>query len=114
MTIQVPLSLAKTKDSALVMEAIYFVVRVLGNSIRGYQHSEVSTEPSPKARRLAAKALKEIEAAEKAPITRIRDNRLEAYISVLDTLLAELALPVSETLLDDAEKMLQEMRAHST
>jgi hypothetical protein len=113
-TIHVPPSLAESGNSPLIVDAVYFVVRVLGNALRGYSHSEVSTEPSPPARQLAETVIKEIEYSEQTPITRMEDNRLEEYISGLNTFLTERAMPVSESLLEDAEQILQEMRAYDT
>ena len=114
MTIHVPSSLAEAEDSSLVVDAVYFVVRVLGNVLRGYPHSEVSTEPSPRARQLAERAIREIEATEQTSLTQIEDNRLEEYISELNTFLTDRAMPVPDSLLEDAEKLLQEMRSHNT
>jgi hypothetical protein len=94
------------------VDAVYFVVRVLRNALRGYRKVEVSTEPSSDARLLAEKAIKEIEKAEHHRILRIDDNRIIDYISELQEFLADQAAPDSKSSLRDAEKVLEKMRTH--
>jgi hypothetical protein len=114
MRVRVPRSLIDASGSPIIVDAVYFVVRVLRNALRGYQKVEVSTEPLPEARLLAERAIKEIEKAEQNPIVRINDNRIIEYISELQEFLESEATPDSESSLKDAEKVLQEMRTHRT
>jgi len=114
MKIRVPSSLVNSADSPFIVEAVYFVVRALRNALRGYPKAEVSTEPSPQARRLAEKAIKEIEAAEKKSVLYIEDHRINEYISKLQAFLTNRTAQDSNALLTDARRILRTMRSHGT
>lgn len=112
MKVKVPSSLLGASDSTVLIDAVYFAVRTLRNALRGYDKVEVSTEPSPKARRLAKKAIKEIETAERESVTEMGDNRIDDYISELQAFLEEKTTPNSKSSLKEAEKLLQQMRTN--
>jgi hypothetical protein len=114
MKIKVPSSLIHAADSPLVVDAVYFVVRVLRNALRGYPKTEVSTEPSPQARRLAENAVTEIEAAEHMRIAQIEDDQIRKYISKLESFLTDRTAPISGSQLSDAKRLLRQMRSQRT
>lgn len=109
MTVRVPQALSGTNDAQLLVDAVYYAVRVLRNSRRGYRKTTISTEPSPGARRLAELAIREIEATEGRKILRMDDGRVAGYITALENLL--LTKSPGENDARDAERMLRKMRA---
>jgi hypothetical protein len=109
MMVRVPTILEASSDSRFIVEAVYYVVRALRNSLRGYQKVEVSTEPSAAARRLAEKAIREIEEAEQKDVTNIGDPTIMNYISELQAFLDKIT-PSSGSAIKKAEKTLQQMR----
>ena len=87
MSIEVPPSLLQGADTETVIDACYFVVRVLRNATRGYPNPLVSTEPSPEAHDLAKRAIREIEAREGMPVRDLSADRIVEYIASLEELL---------------------------
>ena len=114
MKVHVPSALSNASDSAFLTDAVYFVVRALRNSLRGYHTVEVSTEPSPQARKLAEKAIKEIEAIEQESVIQMDNDRIGDYIFELQAFLEKKTAPKSKSSLKAAEKLLQKMRANHT
>lgn len=111
MKVQVPPSLLNVSDKRLIIEAIYYVVRVLRNGIRNYPQTPVSTEPSPDARELAQRAVSEIEKYEKTKIPALREGRLIKYIDSLEDLLRSTYLSDVGADSDRAATILEEMRS---
>ncbi len=109
MKVRAPKSLSGTNDGQLLVDAVYYAVRVLRNSRRGYRKATVSTEPSPEARRLADIAIREIEAAEGRKLRDMKDERIAEYITALESLLLTKSPGESDS--RDAERMLRKMRA---
>jgi hypothetical protein len=87
MSIEVPASLLENPDRQTVVDACYFVVRVLRNANRGYTNPTVSTEASPRAHDLANRAIGEIEAREGTPIGQLSERRASEYIGALEALI---------------------------
>jgi hypothetical protein len=87
MSIELPASLLRDPDRETVVDACYFVVRVLRNANRGYTNPTVSTEASPQAQELANRAIREIEAREGRPIGQLAPHRAGEYITALEELL---------------------------
>jgi hypothetical protein len=83
----VPPSLLETSSKETLIDAIYFVIRVLRNVDRGYRNPAVSTEPRPEVRELAERAIGEIEALEGKRIQDLRPARTRSYILLLEQLL---------------------------
>jgi hypothetical protein len=87
MSIVLPPALLKDPDTETLVDACYFIIRVLRNTTRGYKNPLVSTEPSQEAYDLARRAIKEIEAREKTPIRDLESGRVNDYITLLEELL---------------------------
>jgi hypothetical protein len=104
-----PSVLTGARDSPYIVDAVYYVVRVLRNARRGFKKVEVSTEPSRQARALAEKAIREIEAVEQSKIVRMRDERIDEYISSLQSFLTSRS-PSSDRSAKDAEELLAKLR----
>jgi hypothetical protein len=83
---------------------------VLRNSTRGYLSPAVSTEPSPQVRRLAERAVREIETTEKRKIDKIDDERIAQYITMLETYLTSKSVEKAGTHAKDADRILKKMR----
>ena len=113
MTAQVPESLITAKNVQLLVDAVYYVVRVLRNSRRGFQTTAVSTEPSPQAHRLAALAIEEIEAAEGRSLLNLNDRRIGEYITALESFLIARSMDKDDQGIGEAELMLKKMRGES-
>ena len=111
MKTEVPKSLVNTSDVRVVVDAVYYVVRVLRNASRGYRKTEVSTEPSPEARRLAERAIREIRDAEHKKIEALEDDRIGEYITALEAFLMSTSGAKAEARDRDAERILKKMRA---
>lgn len=109
-SVRIPRSLVESSDDPLVVDAVYFVVRVLRNATRGYLKTAVSTEPSPQAQHLADRAIKEIEAAERREITEMKDDRIREYITVLQKFLTKVALADTDSQRNTADQILKKMR----
>ena len=107
----VPLALLDEQNTERAVGAIYFVVRVLRNGLRGYKALSVSTEPGAEARKLAEKAIAEIEVAENAKIRDMGDNRIMDYIRELEKFLSDRTLSDQRTLKRSGKTILEEMRA---
>ena len=110
MNVRVPESLLKVDDAQLVIDAVYYVVRVLRNSSRGYTRTDVSTEPSRRARRLAELAIRDIEAATGTSIRALQEQTINAYIKTLEGFLERRTLADEELPTVEAESMLRKMR----
>lgn len=110
MSIAVPPSLLENADTRTVIDAIYYVVRVLRNATRGYRDPLVSTEPSPEARELAERALKEIESHEKAKIPQLETAHIREYIGALEELLRTVYMLEVGNDTVAATRILDEMR----
>src|SRR5262249_33297593 len=87
MEAEVPQSLLETSSKETLIDAIYFVIRVLRNVDRGYRNPAVSTEPRSEVRELAERAIGEIEAQENRRIQDLRPARTRSYILRLEQLL---------------------------
>jgi len=111
MSIEVPLSLLQEAEKEILIDACYFVVRVLRNASRGYPDVAVSTEPSPEARNLAERAIREIEAREKAPIPQLTEDRLGEYIESLEEFLRTTYIRAVGTDIAGAASILEQMRS---
>jgi hypothetical protein len=70
-----------------VLDACYFVVRVLRNANRGYTNPAVSTEAPPRAHELANRAIRKIDPREGVPIGQLDSYRAGEYITSLEALL---------------------------
>lgn len=86
MGIKVPPALEQSFDPGVVVEATYFVIRVLRNGLRGYETAEVSPEGSDEAFRLATRALDEIGAMEGSDLSALPEECLVEYIERLEAL----------------------------
>lgn len=111
---QVPQALVDAADKETLVDAIYFVVRVLRNVSRGYQDVAVSTDATPETRTLAAQAISEIEAQERRPILNLDEQRAQGYITALESLLRTVYLEAVGRRTEDAEIILGEMRSGSS
>lgn len=107
----IPECLHKHQDASVVKDAIYYIVRVLRNSIRGYRKTPVSTEPSKQARSLAKDAVREIERVERVSIPKLDNDTLNAYINILEEYLRGLYRNSHDISLDKAESILDELRS---
>jgi hypothetical protein len=87
----IPRVLAAENNKPILLEAVYFVVRVLRNAIRGYLRTPVSTEPSKEAQHLAERVVKEIEATEKQRISDLDKDRIVLYINALERFLEDIS-----------------------
>jgi hypothetical protein len=83
---KIPVSLLKATDPASVVEACYFVIRVLRNAGRGYQNPMVSTESSDTVGELAAISIAEIEKHEGRPVQSLDSALRDSYIAILSDL----------------------------
>jgi hypothetical protein len=81
-----PRSILSENEPDIAVDAVYFVVRVLRNKLRGYTELSVSPEPTNRARYLAQQALLEIAIAEDSSILEMSNERAEAYIHELEKL----------------------------
>ncbi len=111
MTVELPPSL--TADEPRTIEAIYFVIRTLRNTLRGYESAALSSEPSPEAHALATRAIAEIEATNGEPIGNFGANRAVDYIASLEDLQRSAYLAAVGKSADDAVSELREMRSTS-
>lgn len=111
MNVFVPQSLENATSVEDTIDAVYFVVRVLRNCLRGYRHPTVSSEPAPAARQLARRAIEEIEAAERNEISNIDEKRVSAYITKLEEFLSERAAANSPIAQSSGDTILEQMRA---
>lgn len=87
MSTELPPALLQDPDTETLVDACYFIIRVLRNATRGYKNPLVSTEPSRKAYDLAQRAIREIEVREKTPIRDMEGGRINDYITLLEDLL---------------------------
>jgi hypothetical protein len=87
MSIELPPALLQDPDTETLVDACYFIIRVLRNATRGYKNPLVSTEPSQEAYDLAQRAIREIEVREKTPIRDLEGSRINDYITLLEELL---------------------------
>ncbi|MGD0454739.1 MAG: hypothetical protein ABSB69_14185 [Solirubrobacteraceae bacterium] len=86
MAISLPSALEQGSDPGVIVEATYFVIRVLRNGLRGYEKAEVSPEGSDEAFRLATRALDEIGTMEGSDVSTLTEERLVEYIERLEQL----------------------------
>jgi hypothetical protein len=86
MSTKLPLALLQDPDTETLVDACYFMIRVLRNATRGYKNPLVSTEPSREAYDLAQRAIREIEVNEKRPIRDLDSGRINDYIALLEEL----------------------------
>lgn len=110
MAIEIPQALQR-QDKDMAIDATYFVIRILRNVGRGYPATSVSTEPSREAHDLAERAVRQIEAHEKAPISDLDDDRLSEYIVSLEGLLRTTYLDAVGSDTKRAATILDEMRS---
>jgi DNA-binding transcriptional regulator YhcF (GntR family) len=109
--VRLPDSLRAAKDEKLLVDAVYYAVRVLRNSRRGYTRTVVSTEPLPQVRQLAELVIQEIETTEKRRLSGLTDRRIIEYITALEAFLRARSSAKSDKFASDAEEILKEMRA---
>jgi hypothetical protein len=83
-SVEIPPSLQEGSDKKALIDACYFVIRVLRNATRGYQNPAVSSEPSADIRLLSERAVREIEAHEGMPIQDLQRDRINDYIALLE------------------------------
>jgi hypothetical protein len=107
----VPASLRRSSNSAATVDAVYYVVRVLRNSLRGYASTPVSSEPSFEARVLAQSAVREIEKAEGHPIPMLDGDIVTAYIATLEEFLTESYRKADDVKPEDAADILNSLRS---
>ncbi len=86
MDIKVPPALEQGSDPGVIVEATYFVIRVLRNGLRGYETAEVSPEGSGEAFHLATRALDEMGVMEGSNLSALPKERLVEYIERLEAL----------------------------
>jgi hypothetical protein len=98
------------RELSVVVDAVYYVVRVLGNAKRGFVKPEVSSEAPPEARALAEQAIREIESTEGTEIAKLNQARLDGYLSSLQRFLVD-RTPETPTLTEDARSYLEAMRS---
>jgi hypothetical protein len=110
MSKKLPPALLQSTDIRLVIEAIYYVVRVLRNAMRGYQDTLVSTEASPEAHELARRAINEIEMHEQSSIDCLNNEVLGEYIEALEELGRVTHTQAIGKDTDRANSILEEMR----
>jgi len=108
---RVPGALVDEPDNGLVVDAVYFVVRVLRNSTRGFRAPMVSSEAGPEARGLAQHAIRQIEGDEGTDIALLDEATAEAYIAALEQLQRERAVSGTGGETADAQRILDEMRS---
>lgn len=111
MTVEIPRSLLEGSENEVVIDASYFVMRVLRNATRGYPTALVSSEPSPEAHELAERAIREIEGHEHRPISQLDQGRIHDYISLLEELQRTRYLHAVGSDTARAERILEEMRS---
>jgi hypothetical protein len=106
-----PGALREHADKDTLVEATYFVIRVLRNLTRGYQAAQVSREAPPEARALAVRALEEIAEQERMPVTEIGEERALEYVSVLSHALSASYAGAVGRDVDRGAEILEQMRA---
>lgn len=107
----VPRVLLQGQDPQTAIDAIYFAVRVLRNSSRGYPNTPVSTEPTREARRLAEQIISEIESKEHEKIPAFSDSLLDEYIDSLENYIRSISVKrMNKNIVNKATKVLNEMR----
>lgn len=83
MSVEIPRSLQDDSDKEAVVNATYYTVRALRNTLRGYSDAVVSREAPPEIRELAERAIRDIEAQEKKPVPQLEDSVIRKYIESL-------------------------------
>lgn len=111
----IPASLRQATDPSRVIEACYFIIRVLRNAGRGYQNPTVSTESAGAVGELASAAIAEIEEREGKPVQSLDGALRDSYIAILSDLqdaVYQRALDVDTVVNQvDAANILSEMRS---
>lgn len=88
----VPDSIARESNKQLVVDAVYLVIRVLRNHVRGYRELNVSSELGSEVKSLARQAISEIEKAAGRSVTEFSEEKTSEYINSLSDFQSESVL----------------------
>ncbi|MGY2050686.1 hypothetical protein [Methylobacterium sp. JK268] len=110
-THRIPDVIAGERNKQLVVDAVYLVVRVLRNHLRGYKDLAVSSEAGSEAALLAKRAIDEIEKIVGSPVSEISEATTNKYIELLAHVQSEKVLQGKHSSSGSEVEVLNNMRS---